>query len=212
MESLHDPEISRAMTMRRGAGFFPPIDSPTDDQSQDNDDTDDMWNSIPTTSDASWPPSDPARFIPGRTDADSRNCDDPADQRETPDGHVIVLSDEEISWPEDPTRADVLADRRRRERLPRDYNDEDLWDSRFQTNYARLRMRQTRLPTERTEAPHLSPEPEQYKSDSVAKARFRISDNRHRVAIKFDPPVYVTLVESFKILLTCLPGLERIFC
>ncbi|KAG9649019.1 hypothetical protein KCU64_g9591, partial [Aureobasidium melanogenum] len=189
LESIHDPEVARAIGTRRGAGFFSPIDSPADDQSQDEDDADDMWNSIPTTRDPSWPPMDPSRQVTNRNDVDSRNCDDPADLRESPDGRIVVLSDEEISWPEDPTRPDVLADRRRRERNLREYDDEDIWESRYRTNYARMRMRQPHISMERSEAAPLSPEPDRYKSDTVARARFRIKDNRHRVAIKFDPPV-----------------------
>ncbi|TIA42712.1 hypothetical protein D6C78_00865 [Aureobasidium pullulans] len=192
LESMHDPEVARAMRTRRGAGFFSPVESTADDQSQDNDDPEDAWNSIPTTRDASWPPVDPSRPVPGTSDIDGRNCDEPGDARDSPEGHIVVLSDEEITWPEDPTRPDVLADRRRRERNLREYDDEDIWDSRYRTNFARLRsMRQPQMSAERTEAARLSPEPDQYKSDTVARARFKIKDNRHRIAIKFDPPVYV---------------------
>lgn len=191
LESLHDPEVARAMNIRRGAGFFS-SDSPGDDQSQDND-ADDVWSSFPTTRDVSRPPNDSRRRQSAREDADSRNCDEPTDSRDASDNHVVMLSDEEIAWPEDPTREDVLDDRRRRERNLRDYDDEDIWDARFRTNYARFRTRQAQSTMRRTEAPPLSPEPDQHRPDAVAKARFHIKDNRHRVAIKFDPPVYVAM-------------------
>ncbi|KAI5249381.1 hypothetical protein E4T43_00704 [Aureobasidium subglaciale] len=191
LESIHDPEVARAMGTRRSAGFFSPIDYPVDEQSQDEDDADDAWNSMPATRDSSWPPMDRNRLFAGRNDVDGRNCDDPADLRESPDGRIVVLSDEEINWPEDPTRPDVLADRRRRERNLREYDDEDIWESRYRPNYARMRTRQSNVALERPEAARLSPEPDRYKSDTVARARFRIKDNRHRIAIKFDPPVYV---------------------
>ncbi|CAD0087066.1 unnamed protein product [Aureobasidium vineae] len=191
LESIHDPEVARAIGTRRGAELLSPIDSPADDQSQDEDDADDMWNSLPTTRDPSWPPMDPSRQVANRNDIDLRNCDDPADLRESPDGRIVVLSDEEITWPEDPTRPDVLADRRRRERNLRDsYDDEDIWESRYRTNYARMRIRQPHISMERSETAQLSPELDRYKSDTVARARFKIKDNRHRIAIKFDPPVY----------------------
>jgi hypothetical protein len=212
LESIHDPEVARAIGTRRGAGFFSPIDSPADDQSQDEDDADDMWNSVPTTRETSWPPMDQTRQIGTRNDLDNRNCDDPADSRESPDGRIVVLSDEEISWPEDPTRPDVLADRRRRERNLREYDDEDIWESRYRTNYARMRLRQPPITTERSEAARLSPEPDRHKSDTVARARFKIKDNRHRIAIKFDPPVYVLSFTLLCALLIVRLDLERISC
>jgi hypothetical protein len=201
LESINDPEVARAIGTRRGAGFFSPVDSPADDQSEDEDNADDAWNSIPTTRDTSWPPMDSSRQIGNRNDIDNRNCDDPSDSRESPDGRIVVLSDEEIAWPEDPTRPDVLADRRRRERNLREYDDEDIWESRYRTNYARMRLRQPHI-SERSEAARLSPEPDRHKSDTVARARFKIKDNRHRIAIKFDPPVYVLPPEIFHALLT----------
>jgi hypothetical protein len=189
LESLNDPEIGRAIGLHRGPGFFSsPVDSAADDQSQDNDDVDEMWNTIPATRDTSWPSMDTSSPVSGRNDM---NCDDPSDMRESLDGHVIVLSDEEITWPEDPTRADVLADRRRRERNAREYDDQDIWESRYRSSYGRPRVRQDHIPSQRAEAPRMSPEADQYKSDSVARARFNIKDNRHRIAIKFDPPVCV---------------------
>lgn len=195
-ESLRDPEISQALSQTRNREFSPfDFSAEQVSASPDNEDNDDPWTTIRDV-DAAWPPLEPTHQIMSREQAQAQAqaqvCDDltyPALVDD--DMHAVLLTDDEIAWPEDPTNSDVLQDRQRRQRRMQNI-DEDMfgWDPRYRSMPSRLAARARRVGwqhprSERSGDPQLG----QNKSNGVARARFQIKDGKHRVAIKFDPPI-----------------------
>lgn len=189
-ESLNDPEVSRALEMNSTRDWSP-FDSSADQASTspEQEELDNPWTTAPQTP---WPPIVP----PAASDRALRNHPDMTgcDEQVLLGGgaHVVLLTDDEINWPEDPTTAAVLADRHRRERTVHlmDSGIVPGWNSRFQSAYTRLqRGRRTAQQPHGDAGQMTSPQFEQSRNDGVTRARFQIEDSKHKVAIKFDPPV-----------------------
>ncbi|GAB7347819.1 hypothetical protein MBLNU459_g5356t1 [Dothideomycetes sp. NU459] len=194
-ESLRDPEIARALAQTRGTRDVSPFDFGTMDQdgaSPPNEDQENPWNTTGDV-DATWPALEPSNRPSSLQQAQAFACDDQiSPSLPDDDTHVVLLTDDEIAWPEEPTHSDVLQDRQRRQRRMQNI-DEDMygWDARYRSMPARQIGRGRRVgwqypPSERSgEIPPFAPT----KSSSVARARFNIKDGRHKIAIKFDPPI-----------------------
>jgi len=191
LESLNDPEISRAMAQR------PPRDlSPADwlaEQLMEGSNR----PAHGTTRGAS--PSDPGvddeahpSLIPTRLRATHNMSPPPEHQAQVAESghHISLLDDEVVRWPEEPTRSDVLADRHRRElRMRQEEEDAQGWDPRFRSSrYSRFRGSSRALRSPRAAPSRRSSVPAPSAS-TVVKAQFHIRSNKHKVAIKFDPPV-----------------------
>lgn len=191
-ESLRDPEISHALTQARNREFSPfDFTAEQVSTSPENDDDENPWSTARDV-DAAWPALEPTDRTSAREQAQALACDDQtypvlADD----DTHVVLLTDDEIAWPEDPTTSDVLQDRQRRQRRMQNI-DEDMfgWDPRYRSMPSRLLGQGRRVGwqyprSERSGEPRF----EQNKSNGVARARFHIKEGKHRIAVKFDPPI-----------------------
>lgn len=192
LESLNDPDISRALSHHRSRDWSP-FDSSAEQNSAspENDPSGDDW---PAGRDGGWPPSDPSttRRRTLHQSADPSGCDDQADPVVDDDTQVIMLTDDEVTYPEDPSRPDVLEDRQRRERSMAYLEDDDMygWDTRFRAAHPRM-ARGRRPMFQRKDRGEVLPSPQldQDRNDGVTRARFQIKDGKHKVAIKFSPPI-----------------------
>lgn len=184
LESLNDEDISRTLQGRRSrSALLPPL------YSIDLDPTSDDW-AIPAHSEHRSAHLDVA---PQQTA--SVECDEQGDGRSDDECPGFSLSDDEVSWPEDPTRAEVLEDRQRRERhmaYADDDDDNSGWDARFAAAaHPRLaaRVRRAVLSNQAKRGKPTSPLPAPIRNDNVTQARFQIKEGKHKVAIKFNPPI-----------------------
>lgn len=189
LESLQDPDVGRALRQHRNREWSPFDSSADQNSSPEIEDTDDPWG---MSRDTVWPPLEPRSSSrrPAHQVSDLTGCDEQTHPISDDDMQIVVLTDDEINLPEDPTTAAVLADRERRERSMA-VDDDDMygWDSRYRTAHTRLRQRSF-FPQRKERGETLpSPQFDQARNDGVTRARFQIKDGKHKVAIKFDPPV-----------------------
>ncbi|KAL1302585.1 hypothetical protein AAFC00_002963 [Neodothiora populina] len=197
LESLNDPEVSRALLHTQSRDRSPSdAPSPIAFNNAEHGDTDSLTPDSFTSAmrGPSWPALAPShlRRANARRAADMHACEEQAESSHDEDTQVVMLSDDEVIWPEVPSRADVLEDRQRRERRVAIVDDEDNygWDTRFHTVHSRP-GRARRPNFRRKERGIMLPSPQlgQVKGDGVTCARFHIKDGKHKVAIRFDPPV-----------------------
>lgn len=183
LESLRDPEISHTVTQRQDRDFSPfSFSAEQTGSSLDEPDSDSIneWES--------------AAGRRQRHHSASPSCEEQlADTHPERDANVTLLSDDEIDWEEEPTPADVLEDRRRRERnmsLGLDGDDHYGWDRRFRSASFRFRHGHglTARPSAIEGESHGGQDLASQKQ-SVVRARFHIKNGNHKVAIKFDPPM-----------------------
>ncbi|PNS15864.1 hypothetical protein CAC42_4316 [Sphaceloma murrayae] len=190
LESLRDPEISRAMRQRAGTSWdHPPppyaFPEPLPPAQRTGNRDGRVW-----TNDFFWPPLEP-RNEQVRT---RNQQESPVESTLDSGMRVIVDHEERIEWPEEPTTAAVLADRQRRERHARDgelESDEEhsrAWDPRYTTAFNRLR-RGIRLPRDLPQDPSAVAAARKTPTNDVTQVRFSMQHGKSRVAIKFDPPV-----------------------
>lgn len=204
LESLRDPYIARAIT-QRSEHEFSPFDDPPPINRERRQNSGAMSGALPSQDNEYWssharalarrsgvwtaPPESswPALVPSARRAADpqSPSCD-PQDTIGAVGTHIAVLSDDEITWPEESTPADVLIDRQRRERTMQfDEEERHAWDPRLS------RLRRGLRPTQSATAEKGPETAEEQisRGDSVVQARFHIKNGKNMVAIKFDPPV-----------------------
>ena len=193
MESLQDPEIARTMSQQAPRVAWPPsleeLVRPDDS---------DFWmgGSAVAGSRARPPVLPPTDLLDGHgEDIRSRHQRYRREQEPTevvsPTGVRVTMScDEDVTFPEDPTTAEVLADRQRRIRNARlDEDDIHGWDQRFRTAYSRLRTGiRTEAQSSGSATPSSTSKPISTES-GVVRTRFHIRSQNNMVALKFDPPV-----------------------
>lgn len=218
LESLRDPEVSRAVRNREYEGWSParmisPHRLGLDPSSLFGDDGDESRITQP------YPPID--LVDTGRRQApDARRTPPLLDGDEAIDldsgARVTVDYNEHISWPEDPSRADVLADRRRRNHLT--LRGEDPYVAARQMRSSQLQRRREQVYTQRVEerrrrmglSPPRREDPTERRCDptdsvpylrarheatrkTVAKDlshfRFIMQEGKNTASMKFDPPM-----------------------
>ena len=193
LESLTDPEVSRALAQQRYSGDRSPYDPAADETTtlSESQAPGDTWD---LTIDGTSSPRGPLR-VPessARQTSAYPGCDEHVPPGAVVNGQVVLLTDDEITCPEDPTSAAVLADRERRARNLAVVDDDDMygWDTRFRAAHARLQHGRRR-PSQRYKRNDVDSRSQLGRSrdDSVTRAHFQIKDDKHKVAINFNPPV-----------------------
>ncbi|PSK55773.1 hypothetical protein B9Z65_4651 [Elsinoe australis] len=198
LESLRDPEISRAMRQRDYEPWNNPPPYPIPEPlppAQGNSNRDGrVWSG-----EFVWPPLEPTTTSQSTRPEFVFNSP-PVETTLESGMRVNIDHSGEINWPEEPTTAAVLADRQRRERHARDEDFESddehsrAWDPRFRTTFNRLR-RGVRLPRDIPRNP-----PSQSSSSrkpavkDVTQVRFSMQHGKDRVAIEFVPPISGTCI------------------
>ncbi|KAF2226531.1 hypothetical protein BDZ85DRAFT_256322 [Elsinoe ampelina] len=227
LESLRDPEISRAIRPRGedwGQAPYPfPYPLPPAQSTSNRDGR--IW----PNNEFSWPALEPQRrpaganapgSYPGNVPSAPRRYTANSARMTTLDSGMQITFDcsEEVHWPEEPTTAAVLDDRRRREQRINDGLDSDegaqtYQDRRFRS-FQRLRrgIRQRETPSypqmdsprPGSTQPGLLRPPSLHQSGShagssrtihdVTKVKFHMEHRKSKVAIHFDPPVSGTCI------------------
>lgn len=184
LESLNDPHVSRALSQSQVRYRSP---------SESSSSTSEATRYMPSSS--SSPEVEALRPSPRRPATEPFEltaCDEQSYLASDEDTQIVILTDDEISWPEDPTTPAVLADRQRRQREMADYDDDDMHgiDIRFH-GVNRQSRRGHRPGGLRKDTRHLTagPQSKQSKSDGVTQTHFQIKEGKHKVAIRFEPAV-----------------------
>ena len=200
LESMRDPELSRAMAARQAGGFSPfGLD---DDQRRDYTD---YWSGspgieegTPIDAEGDWPPLQPTP----RTQRNARSRYDGEEPQSAAilDSGLMVtmLQGGEAAWPEDQTSPAVMADRVQRVQSAyledEEYEETRGMDPRYASSYSRLR-RGLRNGAQRSREETPEPATETGSgSRGVTTVKFRIKTGQSRLTIKFDPPVSGTCI------------------